>query len=67
MYKTINIYCGFNRDTIVKRIFANNNNYILKGKCLECNGTGIFDCGIPEQKGICVSCKGTGDQYFGSI
>jgi len=63
----INIYCGIKRDTIKKRPYANNENFILKGACLECGGTGIFDCGIPECKGECVQCKGTGIQYFGTL
>jgi hypothetical protein len=45
----------------------NKNNFILQIKCLECNGSGIFDCGIKEENNICVSCKGAGKQYIGTI
>lgn len=34
-------------------------------KRLECSGTGIFDCGIEEEKGICICCKGTGKVFIG--
>lgn len=63
----INIYCGFKRDTVVKKKLRIKKNMFIYSDCLECNGTGIFDCGIPEMKGVCTQCKGTGIQYFGTI
>lgn len=62
-----NVYCGFMRNTIVKCNTDIVGKYILKSKCLECNGTGQFSCGIPEEDDICVQCKGTGYQYYGTI
>nr|DAF71218.1 MAG TPA: TRYPTOPHAN RNA-BINDING ATTENUATOR PROTEIN-INHIBITORY PROTEIN REGULATION, ANTI-TRAP [Caudoviricetes sp.] len=67
MIKRINIYCGYHRNTIVKQQPTIEKKFALQIKCLECNGTGIFDCGIKEECGICISCKGTGNQYIGTI
>lgn len=63
----MNIYCGFKRDTVVKKKLHIKKNMFIYSDCLECGGTGIFDCGIPEMKGRCVQCKGTGIQCFGTI
>lgn len=63
----MNIYCGFKRDTVIKKKLHIKKNMFIYSDCLECKGTGIFDCGIPEVKSECVECKGTGMQYFGTI
>lgn len=63
----MNIYCGFMRDTIIKKKVHIKSNMFIYSGCLECRGTGIFDCGIPEMKGTCIQCKGTGIQYFGMM
>lgn len=65
--KKINIYCGWYRSTIIKQQPTIKNDFILQIKCLECNGSGIFDYGIKEENGVCISCKGTGEQYIGTI
>lgn len=61
----INIYCGFQRNTIVSVLPAIFGNIVFQIDCLECSGTGIFDCGIEEEKGICICCKGTGKVFIG--
>lgn len=61
------IYAGFWRSTEVRKRVKIINDFVLTSKCLECDGSGIFGCGIPEEKGICVRCKGTGIEYFGTI
>lgn len=63
----INIYGGFTRDNISKKKLRLKKNIFIYSDCLECKGTGIFDCGIPEMRGACIQCKGTGIQYFGTI
>ncbi|WP_173017963.1 hypothetical protein [Lactonifactor sp. BIOML-A7] len=55
------------RDTIIKKKVHIKSNMFIYSGCLECRGTGIFDCGIPEMKGTCIQCKGTGIQYFGMM
>ena len=65
--KKINIYCGWHRNTMVRQYPHIEKEFIFTIKCLECKGTGLFDCGIEEENGICVSCKGTGEQYVGTI
>lgn len=61
------VWAGFYRNTIVKRKIKVVKKFALVSKCLECNGSGIFDCGIPEEKGPCRRCKSTGKEYFGTI
>ena len=63
----INIDCGFKRDTVIKKKLHIKKDIFVYSDCLECGGTGIFDCGIPEMKRKCIQCKGTGIQYFGTI
>ncbi|MFR8428095.1 MAG: hypothetical protein ACLVCH_11555 [Roseburia inulinivorans] len=65
--KKINVYCGWHRSTIIKQRPIIKNDFIFQIKCFECNGSGIFDCGIQEENGTCVSCNGTGKQYIGTI
>lgn len=63
----MNIYSGFERNTVVKKKLQIKKDIFIYSDCLECRGTGKFDCGIPEIKGICIQCKGTGIQHFGII
>ena len=63
----INIYCGFKRDAVIRKKLHIKKDIFICSECLECGGTGIFDCGIPEMKCECVQGKGTGIQYFGTI
>ena len=55
------------RSTIIKQRPIIKNDFIFQIKCFECNGSGIFDCGIKEENETCVSCNGTGKQYIGTI
>ena len=61
--RKINIYCGFYRSTVVKQVPSIINDIFMQINCLECGGTGVFDCGIEEQRGRCECCKGTGKVY----
>lgn len=63
----MNIYSGFKRDTVIKKKLHIKKDIFIYSECLECGGTGIFNCGIPEMKCECVQCKGIGIQYFGTI
>ena len=63
--KKINIYCGYKRNTAIKRIPIIINDFVFQIPCLECNGTKYFDCGIEDEKTICITCKGTGIQLLG--
>ena len=65
--KKINVYCGWYRNTVVKQRPVIKKDFVFQIKCLECNGSGIFDCGIKEENETCVSCNGTGKQYIGTI
>lgn len=65
--KKINVYCGWYRNTVVKQRHVIKKDFVFQIKCLECNGSGIFDCGIKEENETCVSCNGTGKQYIGTI
>lgn len=65
--KKINVYCGWYRNTVVKQRPVIKKIFVFQIKCLECNGSGIFDCGIKEENETCVSCNGTGKQYIGTI
>ena len=65
--KKINDYCGWYRNTVVKQRPVIKKDFVFQIKCLECNGSGIFDCGIKEENETCVSCNGTGKQYIGTI
>ena len=65
--RKINVYCGWWRTKIVKRVPLIIDDVVLQIPCLECHGTGIFDCGIEEQRGMCIQCKGTGKQFLGSF
>lgn len=61
----INIYCGFHRETIIKKKSVVKE-VTFEIDCLECDGTGEWNYAeelIGKQK--CVSCKGTGVQYIG--
>lgn len=61
----IDVYCGFWRTTVVKCRARIISDVAFEIDCLECGGTGVFDCGIPEERGDCVACKGTGKEYLG--
>ncbi len=61
----LTIYCGWWKNTKINPKYKIIQNMFFKTKCLECGGTGIFECGIPEEKGICTPCKGTGLEYCG--
>lgn len=64
--KTINIYCGWYRDTIVKVKPKTIDDIVFETPCLECEGTGVWDYFSEEiQACQCVVCKGTGKQYIG--
>lgn len=64
--KNINIYCGFERDTIVKVKPTIIQDIVFEIPCLECEGRGIWDYGLPEIPiEPCNVCKGTGRQYVG--
>lgn len=65
--RKIDVYCGWHRNTIVNQHPIIEKDFVLQIKCLECNGAGIFDCGIRKEHGRCISCKGTGKQYIGTI
>ena len=65
--KKINIYCGLYRNTVIKQRPVIKKDFVFQIKCLECGGTGTFNCGIKDEFGICISCKGTGNQYIGTI
>ena len=65
--KKINVYCGWYRNTVVKQRPVIKKDFVFQIKCLECNDSGIFDCGIKEENETCVSCNGTGKQYIGTI
>ena len=60
------LYRKYDADKNIDMIWYKASN-IIYSECLECGGTGIFDCGIPEMKRECVQCKGIGIQYFGTI
>jgi len=64
--KNINIYCGWQRDTVIKVRPKILNDIVFEVLCLECNGTGLWDF-LPEkvQSDMCIACKGTGRQYLG--
>ena len=63
--RRINVYCGFWRTTVVpaKSKIVGDIAFVIP--CLECDGTGIFDCGIEEEEGTCVRCKGTVVEFIG--
>lgn len=65
--RSINVYCGWYRDTIIKiRQPKINSGVVFEILCLECNGTGEWNCfenGLGKLK--CVNCKSTGKQYIG--
>ena len=47
--KKINVDCGWYRNTVVKQRPVIKKDFVFQIKCLECNGSGIFDCGIKEE------------------
>ncbi|MGL5433788.1 MAG: hypothetical protein ACRDBO_00125 [Lachnospiraceae bacterium] len=63
----IDVFCGFFRLTVIKVKPLLVKESFMQTVCFECDGSGIFDCGITEVKGTCVCCKGTGVQYIGMI
>lgn len=65
--KKINVYCGWYRNTVVKQRPVIKKDFVFQIKCLECGGTGTFNCEIKDEFGICISCKGTGNQYIGTV
>lgn len=67
MSNKINIYCAWYRNTIIKYKPQLIKSIFLEIPCLECNGSGMFDCEIEEQIGMCICCKGTRKQYVGTI
>lgn len=65
MKHTVTVYCGWMRNTEIKVKPKICKDVAFEIKCIECNGTGIFDCGIEEERGTCICCKGTGKQLSG--
>lgn len=66
MNSYIDVYCAYNNNTKVKRKYAVHKGF-MKIKCLECDGTGIFDCGITEERCRCNTCKGCGFLFVGQF
>lgn len=64
--KSICVYCGWWRNTIIRTKPKNVGNVYFKIHCLECGGTGTWSY-YPEEvtESLCVVCKGTGEQYLG--
>lgn len=62
---TIDVYCGYYRDTIVRVRYRLVEDIVLEIDCMECGGTGIWNY-FPEEFGeeACVACKGTGRQLL---
>lgn len=64
--RNINIYCGWQRKTIVKTSPKIVDDIVFEIPCLECGGTGIWEYFIEEESTFqCTVCKGTGKQYLG--
>ena len=63
---SIDVYCGWCRDTIVSIEPCIIDGIVFEIPCLECEGTGIWDYfteEIPPDQ--CNVCKGSGRQYIG--
>lgn len=62
----VDVYCGWYRDTVVRKDAEVISGIALQIDCLECGGTGWWDFGPDEEEpGPCVCCKGTGKEYLG--